>query len=525
MRNQVFPAFTKVLFLILLIGCGGQAEKTAPPTPIVAAETAVLNTPTSAATSTAVPLTTETATRAPTPTPAATTTVVEAQPLPTLTPVPPIRVQDGRSIGDPYTPELGNTGYDAQHYTLQMALDPAVKQIAAIVTIEATATEAISQLSLDFIGFEVQQVLVDGVEADFQRESNKLLVALPQPVAASMPMTISVTYHGSPVEEPSPYIFFDAAVGMRFVNNETIYVLSEPDGARYWFPNNDHPRDKATFRFAVTVPQGLTAVANGQLLEVRTNSELLLPDGADGHTYVWEHNFPMATYLATIAVGEYERIDDISPNGVPIRHYVFADYAADFQQASAITGEAVDWMSDLFGPYPFETIGFVTADAPGASLETQTIIILSTNMIGRTTVVHELAHMWFGDWVSLNSWQEMWRNEGFATYVTLMYEHQDDPEGLELEIEAIKSAVADNEPDYPLGSPPPPNLFGFNTYFKGALMVHELRRTVGEDAFFAGLQAYFRQYGGGTASDAEFQAVMEAVSGMSLDAFFAEWLN
>ncbi|KAA3656368.1 MAG: M1 family peptidase, partial [Chloroflexi bacterium] len=246
---------------------------------------------------------------------------------------------------------------------------------------------------------------------------------------------------------------------------------------------------------------------------------------SNGHTFVWEHNFPMATYLSTIAVGDYERIDDVSPNGIPIRHYIFTEHAEDFARATSITGEAIDWMSDLFGPYPFETIGFVTADAPGVSLETQTTIVLSTSMIGQTTVVHELAHMWFGNWVSLNSWQEMWRNEGFATYVTMMWDHRDDPEGLELEIEAIKSAVADNEPNYPLGSPPKQYLFGFNTYFEGAVMVHELRRTVGDDAFFSGLQAYFEQYGGGTASDAEFQAVMETASGISLDAFFAVWLN
>ncbi len=525
MRNQVFKAFTKVLFLIVLVSCGGNEGKNVPPTAIVAVETAVFPTPTSIAGETAVPPTPVPATQQPTPTPAATATVETASAVPTLTSIPPIDVENGRSIGDPYAPELGNTGYDVQHYTVQIALDPAVKKIEAVVSIEAVATESISEMALDFIGFEVQQLWVNDVEADFQRASGKLLVTLPQPIIAGMPFTISAAYQGEPVEEPSPYIFFDAAVGMRFVEDKSLYVLSEPDGARYWFPNNDHPRDKATFRFEVTVPEGLTAVANGELREVRTTNGLPLPDGSDGNTYVWEHNFPMATYLATIAVGEYERIDDVSPAGVPIRSYVFPAYTEDFADAASITGEAIDWMSELFGPYPFEAIGFVTADAPGVSLESQTMIILSTGMIGRTTVVHELAHMWFGNWVSLNSWQEMWRNEGFATYVTLMWAHQDDPEGLELEIEAIKSAVADNEPKYPLGSPPKQYLFGFNTYFEGAVMVHELRQTIGDDAFFAGLQAYFEQYGGGTASDAEFQAVMESASGMSLDAFFAEWLS
>ncbi|MFQ5436312.1 MAG: M1 family metallopeptidase [Anaerolineae bacterium] len=523
MRMQVFKAYTKVLVFIFLVGCGGAEGENRSPTPIAATAVSPAATPTSAMMETPVPPTPAPSTPVPTPTPAATAESAEAIDLPTLTPVPPIDVGNGRSIGDPYSPELGNTGYDVQHYTLQMALDPSVTWVAATVTIEVIATAERSAISLDFIGYAVQQLQVDGVHADFQRDEDKLLIALPQPVTAGSPFTIVVSYEGAPVEEPSPYISFDAAVGMRFRDGETIYVLSEPDGSRYWFPNNDHPRDKATFRFEVTVPEGLAAVANGILLDIRDNEPL--PDGSAGETYVWEHNFPMATYLATIAVGEYERVDDVSSDGIPIRHYIFPEYADDFAQAASITGDAIDWMSDLFGPYPFETIGFVTADAPGASLETQTMVILSTNMIGQTTVVHELAHMWFGNWVSLNSWQQMWRNEGFATYVTLMWEHRDDPEGLELEIEAIKSAVSENDRQYPLGSPPPQYLFGFNTYFGSAVLVHELRRTVGDDAFFAGLQAYFEQYGGSTAGDAEFQAVMEAASGMSLDAFFAEWLN
>ena len=523
MRNQVFKAFTKVLLVVILVGCEGNAGEVVPPTPIVGMETAVIPTPTSVNETAIVP-TQSPSTIQPTPTLAPTTGPENVDALPTLTPVPQIEV-NGRSIGDPYTPILGNMGYDVQHYTIQMALDPAVRHINAIVTIEAIATEQISELSLDFIGFEINQLLVNDTAAQFDRDDGKLLIAQPQTIAASQPFTLSIAYQGQPVAEPSPFVFFAPSLGMQFVEGESLYVISEPDGSRYWFPNNDHPRDKAMFRFEVTVPEGLTAVSNGELREVRTTNGFPLHNGSDGHTYIWEHNFPMATYLATIAVGDYERIDDVSPNGVPIRHYVFAGYEEEFDRASAITGEAIDWMSDLFGPYPFETIGFVMADAPGASLETQTMVILSTSMIGRTTVVHELAHMWFGNWVSLNSWQEMWRNEGFATYVTLMWEHRGDPEGLELEIEAIKSAVSENGPGYPLGSPPPENLFSFNTYFEGALMVHDLRLTVGDDAFFAGLQAYFEQYGGGTASDAEFQAVMESASGMSLDAFFAEWLN
>ncbi len=515
MKNQVFIVGVKVFIGLLLVSCGGNDVADVPLTKIGETAVSPISTPTVAA----VP-------SEPAVTPTLLAPTLLTTPLatnePTAIPTVESAVEDtfGDSIGDPYAPELGNTGYDVQHYTIQMELDPIVTQIVATVGINAVVTEAdLSQLWLDFVGFDILSLQVNGDATPFERVDDKLHVMLSQPLAANASFTMLIQYEGTPVKESSRYVEFAPSIGMQFVNGETIYVLSEPDGARYWFPNNDHPRDKATFRFEISVPEGLTAVANGQLIDDQNN------------TFIWEHNHPMASYLAIIAVGEYERIEDVSPNGVPIRHYAFLEEEGEgtenFDRATGITGEVVDWMSDLFGEYPFETIGFVTADAPGASLETQTMILLSSQMVGQQTVVHELAHMWFGDWVSLDSWSEMWRNEGFATYVTLMWEHRNDAdaEGLELELAAIETAVLENTPHYPLGSPPPSSLFGFNTYFEGALMVHELRQTMGDEAFFTGLKAYFEEYGGGTASDAQFQAVMEAVSGLMLDEFFAEWLE
>lgn len=233
----------------------------------------------------------------------------------------------------------------------------------------------------------------------------------------------------------------------------------------------------------------------------------------------------MAPYLAVIAVGDYVLLESVAENGTPLRHYLFADSVATFQEYAGINEAALAWMSELFGPYPFETYGYVTVNLPGLSMETQTLVLLSTHMLGRRTMVHEMAHMWFGDWVSLDSWGDMWRNEGFATYVQLMWENRDDPEGLELEMAGVASAVAGNNNDYPLSAPPPPSLFGFETYFKGAMLAHALRQEVGDAAFFSGLRAYFARYGGGTASQAQFQAVMEESANKSLDAFFAEWLE
>ncbi len=506
MKMQAFKAKIKKnypqiaqIFLILglLVGCG----ETAVPTP-----TPIQSTPISqaVATPTLVPL--PTAVPSQTPPPSA---------VPAASPTsPPVAY----SMGDPYAPELGSRGYDVMDYHLLLALDPTVNNVEGTVHINGVVTAPDQDvLALDFVGFTIEDVLWNMRPVAYSRQGDKLIVDPSESLPQGQPFTISVTYQGSPLERPSRYVGFAASVGMSFVDGESIYVLSEPDGSRYWFPNNDHPRDKATYRFEITVPAGLTAVANGLLIEQI--------DDETSSTFIWEHDFPMASYLATVVVGEFERQEAVSPDGVPLRHYVNEGAQTEFAAATVYLGEAIDWMSDLFGPYPYEAFGFVTADVSGVSLETQTMVLLANNMIGQTTVMHELAHMWFGNWVSLDSWQQMWRNEGFATYVQLMWENRDDPEDFELAMAAIQSAVEENGDDFPLGDPPPAKLFSFNTYFGGAVFVHALRQEVGDEAFFSGLKTYFATYGGGTASDDQFREIMEAAYGQPLDAFFAEWLE
>lgn len=442
-------------------------------------------------------------------------------PAPPPTPLPLVAQPGGRSAGDPYIPELGNRGYDVQRYTIQLALDPAIDHVEGATTIEATSTlHGLSEISLDFVGFDVGSVTVDGRAAGFIREGKKIIVALPEPVPAERAFTLVISYRGSPVYEPSPYLRFVDHLGLHYPDGETIFAIAEPDGARYWFPANDHPRDKATFRFELLVPEGLVAVANGQLTEQRSAA---MPGGELGSLFIWEHNFPMAPYLALVAAGAYEQIDGQTPAGVPLRHYAMPEQREEILEIAAEAGSALDWMVSLLGPYPFETFGYVTAQVPGGSMETQTMVLLSDSMIGKKTAVHELAHMWFGNWVSLDSWSEMWRNEGFATYFQLMWENRHDPEELELQMAAVGSVVEGNDKHYPLNQPPPEYLFELNVYFEGALAAHALHREIGDEAFFSGLRTYFQSYGGSTASDAQFKAVMEAAAGRSLDELFAQW--
>ena len=445
--------------------------------------------------------------------------LVSATPEKTTAPtdVPVVIVETGNlSAGDDYAPELGNRGYDVRRYTLRVALRPEVEALEATARLELLSTQAgLTQVSLDFIGFDIDAVTVDGAAAAFDRTETKLLVSLPAPLDEGRAAALEVVYHGQPVREPSPYVPFIDHLGLQF-RGDHVYVISEPDGARYWFPGNDHPRDKATYRFEILAPPGQTGVANGELVETETGGE-------GGDLFVWEHNFPMATYHATVAVGPYVRVDDTSPGGVPLRSYLFADDLPRFERYRAPIGQMVDWMAAQLGPYPFEAFGYVLVGGLGGALETQTMVVTDRDSLSETILAHELAHHWFGDWVSLHSWGEMWRSEGFATYLAEAWLQRDDPAGLAA---TFATAIEQGrKAPFPLRNPPPNMLFGGPIYQVGATLAAELRQTMGDEAFLLGLRDYFERYGGGTASDADFQAVMEAAAGQPLDAVFARWLE
>lgn len=470
----------------------------------------------------------------PTPNPTATSLALSTE-IPTI-PAPdatqtqsaqPTSVQSSNplSAGDPYAPELGNSGYDVQKYNLKLTLNPATAFIAADVTITATSTAQIQQVSLDFIGFDIKTVTFLGMPAGFSRQANKLIIDLPITLPSGKDFVLEITYNGEPVIEASAYIPFVSHVGMIRPDNESLYVASEPDGSRYWFPCNDHPRDKAAYRFELTVPTGMTGVANGKQIGEPKPVADAFPNGKDGEAYTWELNYPVATAFVTVAVANYVRIDGHSPNGIPLRSYIFPDQKDRFQSFQTDIGEMIDWLSVQFGPYPFDEFGYVMVKDLGASLETQTMVVLDTNMLNQETLVHEMAHMWFGDWVSLDSWGDIWRSEGFATYVQFMWSARNQPSQLDQTIRGIEDYYTANPSGYPLNFPPRAEMFGNDSYDKGALVVHALRQKLGDQAFFSGLQTYFERYGGGTASQAQFQAVLEEASGVKLDDFFAQWFK
>jgi aminopeptidase N len=448
-----------------------------------------------------------------------------------------LRGADG--LGDPYDPQLGNGGYDAQHYTLDLLVDVEGNVITGTVTMEASAIQDLATFNLDFMGLDVNDVRVNGAPADHERvdgpSSGRELTILPDKLIQRGELfSVTISYSGSP--RPFPTKSVPARIGWR-AYEDGIYVASEPDGSANWYPVNDHPLDKATYSFWVTVPEPYVVAANGLLQEA--------VDNGDTTTYIWEASDPTASYLVTINIADYETETEEGPDGLPIRNYYPPELAEDAEYDFGRTSEMIGLFSELFGPYPFEAYGVAIIDDVPFALETQTLSIFSSNAVtGRrlseNVVAHELAHQWFGDSVSPAQWGDIWLNEGFATYGEWVWlEYTEGREALDASVRDVYDAFSGrNWSDLPAdevskrlarrfpppGAPPFDDLFNASVYLRGGLTLHALRLRVGDDAFFDILRTYHERHRHGNATTADFVAVAEEISGQSLNEFFEGWL-
>ena len=448
--------------------------------------------------------------------PTATTTTTAPT---TTSPVkPPIPDAVTLGIGDPVFADLGNPGYDVQHYTLDLTYDPDGRLLSGVVTIDALATDDMDTLNLDFSALEVVGVIVDGNEASFARTDVDVTIAPAAGLVAGEAFTVEVAYRGSP--EPVVDGAVPFGIGWRTTTRGT-YVVAEPDAARSWFPSNDHPADKATYTFRITVPDGVTAIANGILEDTITD--------LGWATWVWEMRQPMATYLATVATGPYVLVIDQASSelsGVEIRNALFI--GSELPPALDLQGEMLDFFAGIYGPYPFDAYGIVVVEDLSAALETQSISVFGQTLLTspalERVLVHELAHQWFGDLVSPATWRDIWLTEGFASYGEWLWtEHRNGRDALERGITQERDRLATGTLPPP-GSPPDDDLFNLSVYRVGAMTLHALRLEIGDDAFFETLQSYLEQFRFSVASTADFITVAEQVSGENLAGFFDAWL-
>ncbi|MBK3582000.1 M1 family metallopeptidase, partial [Streptomyces sp. MBT65] len=308
-------------------------------------------------------------------------------------------------VHDPYFPKAGNGGYDVTHYDLTLAYTPTTHALTATTTITARATAPLSAFDLDLKGMKVNSLTVEGRKADWTRTGQELKVRPPATLPQGRTFTTTVDYSGTPETLTDP----DGSEEGWLRTADGALALGEPTGAMAWFPSDNHPSDKATYTITITVPKGLQAVSNGEL-----RSETTTADGRT--TSTWRTTQPMATYLATVAIGHYDITRSTTSNGLPVYTAVDPHEAEASRKVLAQLPEIMEWEEYNFGPYPFSSTGAIVdrrGDA-GYALETQNRPFFP-GAPDTATLVHELAHQWYGNSVTPKTWRDMWLNEGFAT--------------------------------------------------------------------------------------------------------------
>ncbi|MCX4691890.1 M1 family metallopeptidase [Streptomyces sp. NBC_01408] len=426
-------------------------------------------------------------------------------------------------LRDPYFPKAGNGGYQVEHYALDLDYDPADGQLNGTAVITARAEQGLSSFNLDLSGLRVEGVTVQGARARFNRTGNELTVRPAEDLKKGEVFRTEVDYAGKPKALADP----DGSEEGWITTGDGAVGVGEPVGSMTWFPGNHHPSDKATYDITLTVPDGYEAVSNGEL---RSRS-----DTGDGRTaFAWHSPEPMASYLATAAVGRYEVTKGRTASGVDVYNAVSPEEAALSKGPLARLPEMVEWGSGRFGPYPFSTAGAIVL--PGGTLayalETQTKPVYPGAPADEELVLHELAHQWFGNSVSPKSWKDMWLNEGFATYAEWLWAEDHGGHSAQARFEAFLAgdtevdAEADSDWDaFPPAAPPgPEHISGSPVYQRGAMVLHRIRQEVGDEKFFALLRGWAADHRHGNADTADFTAYAERKTGHDLKKVWDVWL-
>ncbi len=418
--------------------------------------------------------------------------------------------------------------FDVQTYTLDIHLDPALESISGAMTMTFNVGSVdLEKVKLNMAGkLKVDQVQVDGVDHAYRHRRGKLRLKFSPFLGGGTSHTVEVVYHGTPSAGGS------LGSGMSFgTHNGTpiCSTLSEPFGAKRWWPCVDDPSDKATYDTTITVPSEYTATSNGLLVSTQTNG--------DGTTsYHWLEGYPMSTYLLAVTVTDFVTFSDsytsLDGNTVmPVDYYVYPEHLNQAQSKFGITPTLIGIYAGLWGEYPFLTEKYGLVEFPwGGAMEHQTLTSYGQGLVSsgsnyHSINAHELVHQWFGDDITMCDWAHIWLNEGFATYGEILF--YENYYGYEPSVPM--SWYDDGQYDGALRGKviaPSDDPFGDTSaiYNKGGWVLHMLRHVMGDADFFTAMTNYSSTYGDGCATTEDFQASCEAVYGSTLAWFFQEWV-
>lgn len=428
----------------------------------------------------------------------------------------------GAGLHDPYFPRAGNGGYDVSHYGLTLDYDPGRRHLTGTAVITARATKDLSAFDLDLVGLDVRSVTVEGRAAWFSRAGQELTVRPHGDLLKGKTFTATVRYSGRPQVVVDP----DGSREGWLPTADGALALGEPVGSMAWFPGNHHPSDKAGYDISVTVPEGLRAVSNGELRSETTSGGRT--------TFRWRTAEPMASYLATVAIGRFEITRSTTRSGLPVYVAVEPSQVRESGAVPARIPEVVEWAERRFGPYPFSSTGAIVGrrEDAGFALETQNRPFFpGAPDIG--TLVHELAHQWYGDSVTPKSWRDMWLSEAFATYAQWLWDEDHGGRTAQQAFDALHRGgyFADGAGDGAVWSFPPAepvdaaHISGRPVYERGAMVLHKIRQAVGDHAFDGIVRGWAAAHRHGNADTADFTAYVEKKApGTDFGAVWADWL-
>lgn len=419
---------------------------------------------------------------------------------------------------DTYVPQHGNRGYRVSQYELDLTYRVHSNRLSGRASITATTTDVRPRFSLDLATtMQVSKLSVNGRRvAKYTHRNGKLTLTPAQPIPAGGVLSITVQYAGN----PQPIVSMWGDVGWEELSEGSL-VASQPNGAPSWFPCDDHPSCKASYRISIATDSPYHAVANGTLVSKQTKASLT--------TWVYEQTEPMSTYLATVQIGPYER-RRIDSGRVPVhvihpprlREHVDHDFGRQPQM--------VEVFERLFGPYPFADYSVVvTDDDLEIPIEAQGLSVFGANHSdGRRgcerLVAHELAHQWFGNSLTLAVWKDIWLHEGFACYAEWLWsENSGGPDAHTHALHAHRRLAAEPQ-DILLGDPGPRLMFDDRIYKRGALTLHALRQEIGDAAFFALLRTWTEKYRHSTVSTEQFTDLATHFTDKSLRGLWQSWL-
>jgi aminopeptidase N len=413
--------------------------------------------------------------------------------------------------------------YDVTHHKLEFTIDPAVSFITGKVTTTFKALSDMTTVTFDLTNELTVSSVKSGVTnlTFVQNSSNELVITLPTTLTTGNSTSVEINYSGQPASGE------DAFTQSTHNGSPIIWTLSEPFGARDWWPCKQDLNDKIdSIDVYITAPSQYVSVANGVQMSATTS-------GLNKTTH-FKHNYPIPAYLVAIAVSNYQiftQTAGTAPNTFPIVNYIYPENYNSSVNLLAQTLPIMDFFEATFEKYPFSNEKYGHAQCGfGGGMEHTTVSFMGN--FSRGLIAHELAHQWFGNKITCGTWKDIWLNEGFATYLSAMViEHLDG----ESAFVNHKSSLINNITSNPSG-----NLYLTDSqatnvsrifssrlsYNKGAMVLEMLRFKMGDTAFFQALKNYLADgdLAFGYAITTDLKEHLETVYGESLTEFFNDWI-